>query len=65
MLNFSAVKCDLFYAREASFSIKLLRRMRIIGVELLNYADCSNKSKKSSEAFQRSIHIEGLYILKN
>ena len=37
MFDFGAVKCDMFYAREASFSIKLLCEMRIIGVKLLNY----------------------------
>ena len=31
MISSDAVKCDLFYAREASFSIKLLREMRTIG----------------------------------
>ena len=34
MLNFGAVKCDLFYTREMSFSIKMLRKMRIIGATL-------------------------------
>ena len=33
--------------------------MRIIGVKL----DCSNKSKNSLEAFQRSIPFGGSYIL--
>jgi hypothetical protein len=29
MLDFSVVKCDLFYSREAWLSIKMLREMRI------------------------------------
>ena len=36
MLDFGALKCELLYARDASFSIKLLCEMRIIGVKLLN-----------------------------
>ena len=30
MLDFSAMKCDLFYARGVPFSIKLLCKMRIM-----------------------------------
>ena len=39
MLDFGVVKCGFFYARQASFSIKLLCEVRIIpvGVKLLNY----------------------------
>ena len=39
MLDFCVVKCDLFYACQASLSIKLLCEVRIIpvGVKLLNY----------------------------
>ena len=37
MLDIGAVKCYFLYARKASFSIKLLCEMRIIGVKLLNY----------------------------
>ena len=43
----------------------MLREMRIIDVNeaLELWINWSNKSQNSSEAFQRSIHIEGLYIL--
>ena len=37
MHDSDAVKCDLLYAHEASFSIKLLCEMRIIAVKLLDY----------------------------
>ena len=36
MLDFGVVKCDLFYAREVRFSIKMLREMRIIDASLVN-----------------------------
>ena len=40
---FFAVKCDLFYAREASISLKMPREMRIIDATLVN--GDSNKNK--------------------
>ena len=42
MLDFGAVKCDLFYACGASISIKLLCEMRIIQIIQIDY---TNKSK--------------------
>ena len=33
MLDFGAVKCDLFNARERWFTIKMLHKMTIIGVK--------------------------------
>ena len=36
MLDFGAVKCDLFCACEVSFSIKMVGKIRIIGVNIVN-----------------------------
>jgi hypothetical protein len=36
MLDFSVVKCDLFYSREAWLLIKMLREMRIKDVRFVN-----------------------------
>ena len=42
----------------------MLLEMRIIGVELVICESIVQKSQNSSEAFQRLIHMGGLYILK-
>ena len=59
MLGFGAVKCDLFYARKASFSKKILRVIRIIGVKLLNYKAIVEIRVK---ILRRPFMIERLYI---
>ena len=64
MLDFGAVKCDLFYVCEASLSIiKLFCEMRTRQSPELSL-DCSSKTKISLEAFHSWIHIVGLCILK-
>ena len=59
MFGFCVVKYDFFYAREALFSIKLICKMSIIDIKLLNYESIV-QSRNSLEAFQRSTHIGGL-----
>ena len=52
---FGGVKCELFYAREASISLKMLREMRIIDATLVNADSIVQiRVKMSSEAFRRS-----------
>ena len=57
MLDFDNEKCDLFHARKASFSIKILK---FLNCELI----VRIRVKISQDTFQRSVHIGGLYILK-
>jgi hypothetical protein len=55
MLDFSVVKCDLFYNREAWLSIKMLREMRIKDVCFVN----------SDFALFISIYILHFYYSRN
>ena len=65
MLDFGVMKCDLFCTHEAFFSIKILHEMGAMDVSLVNRDSIVQmRVKISSEAFNRSKHIGGLYILK-
>ena len=56
MLDFGAVKCDLFHPREASFSIKTL--CEIIDYSLMNCDSIVQiRVKTAQKAFRRSSSI--------
>ena len=57
MLYFDAVKCDLFHAREVSFSLKMLGKMTIIGVKLVNCDSIVQIRVKISRRPFRGRHI--------